>query len=96
MLCANYYHIVFLPMPSTLSRHKNFFHAHKISSEDSKIPLVIDAEDTDLIVLAAFTSYGIASPLLLYKKVKIYDCRKLCSPGMSSILLQLHVYTGAD
>ena len=73
-----------------------FFHAHKISSGDSEIPIVIDAEDTDVIALAAFSSYRIASPLLLYKKGKIYDCRKLCSPGMSSILLQLHVYTGAD
>ena len=35
-------------------------------------------------------------PIYLYRRGFIYDCRRMCSQEISSIIVQLHALTGAD
>ena len=58
--------------------------------------VVIDAEDTDVVILAARVSQEVEGVLGIKRKKSIFDCRMLCSLDMSRIIVQLHVHTGCD
>ena len=58
--------------------------------------VVIDAEDTDVVVLAARVSHQIEGVLGIKRKQIVFDCSKLCTEETSRIIVQLHVATGAD
>ena len=58
--------------------------------------VVIDSEDTDVVVLSARVSHEIEGVLGIRKKNTIFDCSKLCSKEMSNVIVQLHVATGCD
>eukprot|EP00112_Aurelia_sp_Birch-Aquarium-sp1_P018096 Seg4270.2 transcript_id=Seg4270.2/GoldUCD/mRNA.D3Y31 product="hypothetical protein" protein_id=Seg4270.2/GoldUCD/D3Y31 len=58
--------------------------------------VVIDAEDTDVVVLSARVSHEIQGLLGIRRKKEVFDCQQLCSEEMSKIVVQLHVNTGAD
>ena len=58
--------------------------------------VVIDSEDTDVVVLSARISHEIEGILGIRKKNTVFDCSKLCSEEMSNVIVQLHVATGCD
>ena len=58
--------------------------------------VVIDAEDTDVIVLSARVSHEINGDLGIKWKKNIFECEKLCSPELAKVILQLYYHTGAD
>ena len=52
--------------------------------------VVIDAEDTDVVVLSARVSHEIQGLLGIRRKKEVFDCHHLCSAEMSKIIVQLH------
>ncbi len=58
--------------------------------------VVIDAEDTDVVVLSARVSHEVQGLLGIRRKKEVFDCYHLCSEEMSKNVVQLHVNTGAD
>ena len=58
--------------------------------------VAIDAEDTDVIVLAAYVALQINGDLGIKKKRDIFDCKSLCSKEVAEIIVPLHIHTGAD
>ena len=58
--------------------------------------IVIDAEDTDVIALSAYASREHDLNLGIRKKKSTFDCYSLCSPEIASIIVKIHVLTGAD
>ena len=58
--------------------------------------VVIDAEDTDLIVLAANVAHQINGDLGIKKKGDISDCNSLCSKEVAENIVPLHIHTRAD
>ena len=58
--------------------------------------VVIDAEDTDVIVLAAYVSHQINGQLGIKRKGDIFDCKSSCSKEVAKIIVPLHIHTGAD
>ena len=57
--------------------------------------VVIDADDTDVIVLAVHVAHQINGDLGMKKKGDIFDCKSLCSKEVAEIIVPLHIYTGA-
>ena len=58
--------------------------------------VLIDAEDADVVVLAAYASSIIDGQLTVKRKKEIIDCKTLCSREMAKIVVPLHVATGCD
>ena len=59
-------------------------------------PIIIDAEDTDVIVLSSLVSHIESGVLGIRRKKSSFYCNELCSPELTSIIVQLHVLTGPD
>ena len=59
-------------------------------------PIIIDAEDTDVIVLSSLVSHTESGVLGIRRKKSSFYCNELCSPELTSIIVQLHVLTGPD
>eukprot|EP00794_Sanderia_malayensis_P017851 gene17851-19634_t len=73
-----------------------FFLYSQIRKQDAVVPVVIDAEDTDVLVLAAHVAHKVNGILGLKRKKEIYDCKQLCTEEVSKIIVPLHIHTGAD
>ena len=58
--------------------------------------VLIDAEDADVVVLAAYASSIIDGQLTVKRKKEIIDCKILCPREMAKIVVPLHVATGCD
>lgn len=58
--------------------------------------VVLDAEDTDVVVLAGYVAHQVDGVLGIKRKGSIFDCRSLCSPEMAQVIVPLHIHTGAD
>ena len=58
--------------------------------------VLIDAEDADVVVLAAYASSIIDGQLTVKRKKVIIDSKTLCSREMAKIVVPLHVATGCD
>ena len=58
--------------------------------------IIIDAEDTDVVAQSSRVSNEIDGILGIRKKKATYDCKQLCSPEVASVIVQIHVLTGAD
>ena len=58
--------------------------------------MIIDAEDTDVIVLSSLVSQIESGVLGIRRKKSSFYCNKLCSPELQPIIVQLHVLTGLD
>ena len=56
--------------------------------------VLIDAEDADVVVLAAYASSVIDGQLAVKRKKEIIDCKTLCSREMAKIVAPLHGATG--
>lgn len=73
-----------------------FFIYYKLRKSGWIEPVIIDAEDTDVIVLAARVAWEIDGLLGIRQKKEVFDCKKFCSEEIAKVLIQLHVQTGAD
>ena len=58
--------------------------------------IIIDAEDTDVITLRLFVANKENELVGIRRKKSTYNCHKLCSPELVTIIVQLHVLTGCD
>ena len=58
--------------------------------------VVIDAEDTDVIVMAAHIAHEVEGKLYLKKRNATYDCRTMCNTQLVKIIVPLHIHSGAD
>jgi hypothetical protein len=68
----------------------------QLRQSDKTTVVVIDAEDTDVVVLCAHVAHKIEGVLGLKRKKSVLDCKKLCTADMASIIVPLHIHTGAD
>ena len=58
--------------------------------------IIIDAEDTGVVTLAANVSHELPGIMGIYHKKNIFDCKKLCTSEIADIIVQFHAITGAD
>ena len=58
--------------------------------------VVIDAEDTDVVVLASYVAHQIEGPLGLKKKPNIFDCSALPHKDIADVIIPFHIHAGAD
>ena len=75
---------------------KVFYHAKILDSSNIISAVVIDAEDTDVLVISAYASHILEKDVVLYKRNKLIKCESLCSAEMASELIGFHALTGAD
>ena len=61
-----------------------FYHASKLDRRADTSSIVIDAEDTDVVVILSYASLQFEKDLLLYRKKKFVKCKELCPQEMSS------------
>ena len=73
-----------------------FYHASKLDRRSDISSIVVDAEDTDVAVIASYASFKFEKELLLYRKKKILLFKQLCPKDMSSVIISLHELTGTD
>ena len=74
-----------------------FFHISVCESRGgSRIPFIVDSEDTDVLAIASSVAHKCLHPIYLYRRGLIYDCGRMCSLEISSIIVQLYALTGAD
>ena len=59
-------------------------------------PVVIDAEDMDVVALSAYVASKMCGTLAIKRKKGIFDCAQLCDPAMAAVIVRLHVMTGCD
>lgn len=57
-------------------------------------PVVIDAEDTDVVVLLAFVGHNTEGLLAIKQKKGIINCRDLCPKDVADIIVPLHIFSG--
>ena len=62
----------------------------------NRIPFIVDAEDTDVLAIAACVAHKSLHPIYLYRRGFVYECRRMCSQEISSVIVQLHALTDAD
>ena len=58
--------------------------------------VMIDAEDTDVVILSAYVAHQLEATLAIRRKGKIISCRDLCSDDVAEILIPLHIRSGSD
>ena len=68
----------------------------KLQLHGNTAPVVLDTEDTDCYVQAAYVVQMTPGILCLKHTHKLTDSRCLCSKAMSEFIIQLHVLTGCD
>ena len=54
-----------------------FYHAEILTRSRSDIVLTIDSADTDVICISAYFAHTKEVPVLLYKKGRLYNCKKV-------------------
>jgi len=59
-------------------------------------PVIIDTEDTDNYVQAAYVAHQTSGLLCLKRKHQLINAQNLCNAEMSAVIIQLHVLTGCD
>jgi len=58
--------------------------------------VVLDSEDTDVYVQAAYVSQQLRGDLLIKRKNVLINCRAMLSEQVADIIIPLHVITGSD
>ncbi len=58
--------------------------------------VVLDSEDTDVYVQAAYVSQQLRGDLLIKRKHAYINCRAMLSEDVADIIIPLHVITGSD
>ena len=70
-----------------------FFHLTLI--EKTGISVTIDAEDTDVAVIAVHIAHHTPAKLYMLRRKKMHECRQFCVPEMAEVI-PLHAFTSAD
>ena len=73
-----------------------FYIIHAIQQTGNHNTIIIDAEDTDVTVLSSLVSQIESGVLGIRRKKSNFYSNKLCSPELTSIIIQLHVLIGSD
>jgi len=73
-----------------------FFIYSQIRKSSSDTTVVIDAEDTDVIVASSYVSNILPGTLGIKRKKAIFDAKCLTTPEMSKVIIRFHVMTGCD
>ena len=73
-----------------------FFIYYQIRESGEESPVVIDAEDMDVLVTSAYVTAQIPGVLGIKKKKKIFDCGSLCSIDIAPLAIRAHVISGCD
>ncbi|MES9880814.1 MAG: hypothetical protein ABW185_08030 [Sedimenticola sp.] len=68
----------------------------KLRTENYTEAVVLDSEDTDVYVQAAYVSQQLIGDLLIKRKHELINCRTMLSPDVADIIIPLHVITGSD
>ena len=58
--------------------------------------VVLDSEDTDVYVQAAYVSHQIGGKLLIKRKQALVNCHSMLPYDVSNVIVPLHVLTGSD
>ena len=75
---------------------KDFIVQKLLDSRNDISAVVIDAEDTDVLVISAYASHKLEKDLVLYRRNKLIKCKSFCSAEMASVLIGFHALAGAD
>ena len=67
-----------------------------LSGRGCTLPVVIDAEDSDVLGLSSYATTQIPIHIYIYRHGRLCNCAKLFSDKISKIILQLHFFTRAD
>ena len=73
-----------------------FFIISQIRKSSSDTTVVIDAEDTDVIVASSYVSNILPGTLGIKRKKAIFDAKCLTTAEMSKVIIRFHVMTGCD
>ena len=68
----------------------------RLRSDNFTSTVVLDSEDTDVYVQAAYVSHQLAGKLLMKRKHDFIDCRAMLPEEVSKVIIPLHVITGGD
>ena len=68
----------------------------KVRTGDYTGTVVLDSEDTDVYVQAAYVSQQLRGDLLIKRKNALINCRAMLPEEVADIIIPLHVITGSD
>jgi len=57
---------------------------------------ILDSEDTDVYVEAAYVSSQVCSDLMMKRKNNYIDCCTMFTEDVAKIIIQLHVISGSE
>ena len=72
------------------------YHAKILDSRSYIFVVVIDAEDTIVLVISAYASHKLEKDVVFYRRNKLIKCKNICSAEMASVLIGFHALIGAD
>ena len=75
---------------------KKFYHAKILDSRNDISAVVIDAEDTGVLVIFPYASHKLEKDVVLYRRNKLIKCKSFCSAEMASVLIGFHALTRTD
>ena len=58
--------------------------------------VIIDSEDTDVYVQAAYVAHNLPGDLLIKNENTLFKCTDLVSSNIANVLIPFHVITGYD
>lgn len=73
-----------------------FFIYSRIRQSGVCSDVVIDSEDTDVLILSAHVAHSLDGALAIKRKHNIINCKTLCSREVAEVIVQLHVHSGSD
>ena len=68
----------------------------KLRTENYTEVVVIDSQDTDVYVHAAYVSHQVQGTLLIKNNNEVISCSAMLSEDVANIIIPLHVITGSD
>ena len=73
-----------------------FYVTHALRKNGFTKAIVIDAEDTDVVVQSSLVAKEVGGYLGIRKKKSTFNCEQLCEPDLALVIIQTHVLTGGD
>lgn len=67
-----------------------------LRSDGYKAAVILDTEDTDNYVQAAYVAHRTSGNLCLKRKHRLIDAKRLCSEAISQSIIPIHVISGCD
>ena len=72
------------------------YHASILDNRHDIDSILVDAEDTDVLVMAAYAAHEMNTPLCIYRRKRIVSASDLCCPSIAPLIIPFHAITGAD